>query len=181
MLTNAVNKKIFTILSITIGKRKSRKLKQKLGITMQCLIFTLITSCGTLGGFQDRNFPTSKNKLEFAMDSLYVEHPEYNIPTRWKTFDNWSDRGYGFLESRIFYFKSPPEEMYYVTLVGDSTVLADSTNVTIAIRSVFNGITNRWLLNDDVDVKEKARIESRFDKEIISKLERYTKTKASRN
>jgi hypothetical protein len=147
---------------------------------MQCFIFMLITSCGTLGGFKDRRFPLSKKNLETAMDSLYVKHPEYKIPAKWEYFNDWSKRGYDFLESRIFYFKSSPEEMYYVTFIGDSATLANPSSVSIAIRAVFKEKTNIWLLNDDVDSKEKARIESRFDEAIISKLEEYTKTKASK-
>jgi hypothetical protein len=150
-----------------------------LAIIAQCLICGLV-SCGTLGGIGDGiYFPISKKKLEIAMDSLYVKHPEYKTPKDWEKFNNWSERGYEFLESRIFYFKSSPEEMYYVTFIGDSTALANTMKIRIGIRALNKG-NYKWLLDDDLDSKEKERVEKRFDVEIISKLEEYTKTKASK-
>jgi hypothetical protein len=138
--------------------------------------------CGTLGdGFGEWNFSVSRKKLEIAIDSLYKIHPEYSIPQKWEKQNDWSERGYDFLESRIFYFKSSPEEMYYVTFIGDSATLANPSNVNIGIRSVFKENTHKqWLLSDDLNSPEKERIENRFDSEIIPKLEEYTKTKVSR-
>ena len=141
-----------------------------------------MVGCGTLGdGFGEWNFPIPKKKLEIAIDSLYKIYPEYSIPEKWEKQNDWSERGYDFLESDIFYFKSSPEEMYYVTFIGDSATLANPSNVSIGIRSVFKENTpKQWLLSDDVDSKEKIRIENRFASEIISKLEEYTKTKVSK-
>ncbi len=149
-------------------------------------IYSIITigsiSCGTLGGIGDTiNFPTSKKNLEIAMDSLFVKHPEYKIPEKWETYNDWHQRGYDFLESRIFYFKSSPEEMYYVSFIGDSVMLADTTKIGIAIRATYNGdARGRWVLGDSLGSSEKQRIISRFDNEIVSKLEQYTKTKSSK-
>lgn len=144
----------------------------------------LIAGCGTLGAIGDGiYFPTSKKKLEIAMDSLYSEHPEYKIPAKWNKYNDWSKAGYDFLESRIFYFKSDPEEMYYITFIGDSVALADTSKIAIGIRAVFNekNIAGKWwLAADDLKSKDKERIEKRFDAEIISKLELYTKKKASK-
>lgn len=155
----------------------TKKKMISLAVIAQCLICGLV-SCGTLGGIGDGiYFPISKKKLEIAMDSLYMKHPEYKAPKDWGKFNNWSERGYDFLESKIFYFKSSPEEMYYVTFIGDSTALASTTKIGIGIRALNKG-SYKWLLNDDLDSKEKERIEKRFDDEIISKLEEYTKTKA---
>jgi hypothetical protein len=149
---------------------------------LQIVIGVLIMGCGTLGKIGDeRDFPVSKRKLEVAMDSLYSQHPEYKIPDKWKAFDGWAKSGYGFLESRIFYFKSSPEEMYYVTFIGDSVTLADPNKVGIGLRAIYNGDANgKWLLGNDLDSKEKDRISKRFDDEIIAKLEQYTDTKASK-
>ena len=145
----------------------------------------LILGCGTLGAIGDGIcFPTSKDKLEIAMDSLFSEYPEYRIPAKFSKYDRWSKAGYDFLESRIFYFKSDPEEMYYITFVGDSVTLADTSKVTIAIRAVFNekNIKEKlWLTADDLNSKEKERIENRFDNEIVLKLQLYTKKKALKN
>jgi len=151
-------------------------------ITIQCIIFSSFLGCGTLGGIGNViYFSTSKKKLEVAIDSLYSKHPEYRIPEKWKVFNSWSENGYGFLESRIFYFNSSPEEMYYVTFIGDSAMLADATKTGIGVRAVFNGDANgKWFLDQDLDSREKQRMEKRFDGEIISKLEEYTKTKISK-
>ena len=139
-------------------------------------IEVFITGCGTLGGIGDNiYFATSKKKLEIAIDSLFSKHPEYMILPEWEIYNDWSASGYDFLESRIFYF-SNPDEMYYVTFVGDSTLLADSTKIGIGIRAVCKG-TYKWLLDADLNSKEKERIEKRFDDEIISKLKQNTKVR----
>ncbi len=45
-------------------------------------------------------------------------NPE-NRMRKWKKYDFWDKygTGYGFLETRMFYFKNPPEEMYYVSFI----------------------------------------------------------------
>lgn len=131
-------------------------------------------SSGTLGGFNVHTFPTSKSKLNNAIDTLYSKHSEYKIPEKWWEKDDWNERGYGFLESKIFYFKEYPEEMYYVSFIGDSAMLEKSTQASIALRAVYHRERDRWLLSEDVDINERARIEARFDKEIIKRLENYT-------
>ncbi|WP_026898917.1 hypothetical protein [Daejeonella oryzae] len=152
---------------------------RKIQLILICIL--LFSSCdGSLGGFDDRIFPTSKKKLEVALDQLYLDHPQYIIPDKWKDFDSWSRNGYDFLESRIFYLREHPEEMYYVSFVGDSAMLANPKQVVIAIRAVNKG-DYKWYLEEDCDKKERERIESRFDQEIISKLEGYTQCKAKRD
>lgn len=130
-----------------------------------------------LGGWPDRTFPISKHKLEKAIDTLYSYNPEYKVPDKWKDEDSSIMKSYFFLPSKTFYFEDP-EEMYYVTFIGDSTMLADSTKITIAIRSVnYRGYN--WSRYVDIkDTSERIRIEKRFDNEIISRLEKYTKTQA---
>jgi hypothetical protein len=146
---------------------------------MRNIVFIILTAisisgcgAGTLGGFDPIEFETDKKTLRVGIDSLYKLHPEYAIPHKWKDFDNWTERGYDFLEGRILYFASSPEEMYYITiLAGDET--------RVAVRAVHTG-TGRWLLEEDFSVTERARIEKRFDFEIISKLEKLTKSKSVR-
>jgi hypothetical protein len=140
-----------------------------------CLIITAFTlqSCGTLGGFETVTLTTSKQKLEKGIDSLYLAYPDYRIPSKWKSKDDWSARGYDFLESRLFYFKNKPEELYYVSFVGDSQILADTTQVSISVRAVTNE-SSGWQLEKDISSGEHDRIELRFRKEIIEKLERIT-------
>jgi hypothetical protein len=140
-----------------------------------CLI--VVNGCGTLGGWDDICFSVPKKTFEVQMDSLFIQHPEYKIPQKWNDLNDWSERGYDFLESWIFYFPSSPEEMYYVTIVTDP---ANSTELktTIAIRSVNMG--DRWFNHDEVNEKERERIEARFEKEIVSKLEAQLHTRATK-
>jgi hypothetical protein len=160
--------------------------KKRLFIWTGSIALTVCTGCfigaGTLGGFDSRTFPTSKKNLVQAIDTLFAKHPEYIIPDKWKTFDDWKTRGYDFLVSRIFYFNSPPEEMYYVSFLGDAndSIQTDTNRTSISIRAINNG-NSGWKLEKNTSSSDKERIEKRFDEEIISKLEEYTKTKAVRN
>jgi hypothetical protein len=143
------------------------------------LAVCIALSCGTLGGIGPTfYFPTSKLKLDKSFSKLYNEHPYYIIPANLKKYDTWSERGYDFLEGRILYFKSPPEEIYYLTYIGDPTDLIDTARIAIAIRAVFfPNKPTKWLLGDDLSLEEKDRITRRFKDGIISKLEKYTNTK----
>lgn len=147
------------------------------------IIFLLIApffspGCGTLGGISSNIvFPTSKQQLDKALDSLFSRHAEFKIPDKWKRQDDWIRAGYGFMEYRIFYFAINPEEMYYVTYIGDSSDLTNPRRATIAIRAIYNG-GRRWLLAADLDRSEIRRVDLRFGKEIVPVLENYTATKA---
>ena len=66
--------------------------------------------------------------------------------------------------------------MYYITFVGDSTLMTDTSKISIAIRAINRG-KYKWQLDADLESKEKERIEKRFDDEIISKLKEYTKVR----
>ena len=135
---------------------------------------------GTLGGFETITFPTSKRVLVIAIDSLFAQYPDYRIPDKWKKEDDWKERGYGFLDSRIYYFKTKPEEMYYVSFCGDAndSLQIDTTRTGISIRAIDDSINYRWTKESDISSSEKRRIEKRFQDEIILKLEHYTNSKA---
>ncbi|MCC9073236.1 hypothetical protein LNQ49_16790 [Flavobacterium sp. F-65] len=152
------------------------KIKRKLYLLF--LIVICINCDGTLGGFNNLSFPVPKKKLEVAFDSLYSNYPEYKIPAKYQNFNNWSKRGYDFLDSRIFYFSQSPEEMYYISFVGDEQNLKDTTHIDIAIRAVFAGNKKKWLKQEDFTKEEENRIQERFKTEIISKLEKYTNNDA---
>ena len=109
--------------------------------------------------------------MKKAIDSFYKTYPEYQIPDKWKELDTWHKRGYGFLGGTIFYFAKSPEEMYYVTFIGDTTNQENSKSSELAIRAISKG-SPKWLSEDDVNNKEKKRIENRFRAEIVSKLEK---------
>ena len=145
-----------------------------------CIFLTslIIFSCGTLGGFDTRSFLVKKSELNKAFDTLYSKFPKYKIPNKWEKFDDWQERGYDFLDARLIYFENNPEEMYYLTFIGDS-IQSNSYTSVISIRAVCNG-SAKWLLVSDFSKKEKERIEKRFDKEIIFKLESYLNIKSIR-
>jgi hypothetical protein len=138
--------------------------------TILIALLALLAGCGTLGGFDPRTFSTKKIYIEHAIDSLYSVYPDYRMPAKWKKYDFWGAAGYGFLETRMFYFKNPPEEMYYVSFIDYPS--QDTTTTTISIRSVFNG--ERWSKEEDTHRQEEDRIEKRFDSEIVSKLGRFS-------
>jgi len=142
--------------------------KKILGLFLICSGF----SCGTLGGIGPTfYFPTSKLKLEKAFSKMYLENPTYSLPDSLMKYDNWKKRGYGFLEGKIVYFDDLPQELYYVTYIGDSTDLLDTAKIGIAIRSVcMPEKSPKWLLSDELNVIERERIEKRFSTEIVSKL-----------
>jgi hypothetical protein len=148
------------------------------------ILSTILTGCmvgaGTLGGFETVSFPTSKQNIVTSIDSIYKLFPNYKIPDHWKRYDTWSERGYDFLDSRIFYFKSEPEEMYYVTFIGDSLDQKNPHYTAIAIRSYMKGNNlGPWLNESDTGEEEKKRIESRFRTEIASKIETFSKKTSS--
>ncbi|MES2544740.1 MAG: hypothetical protein V4548_07635 [Bacteroidota bacterium] len=152
----------------------------KIKIFFILLFGCLFSNCGTLGGFDTRNFETSKKNIVKAIDTLFVKNPELEIPEKWKEYDTWKKRGFGFLDTRIFYFQSEPEEMYYVSFISDGNEKQDENGPTIlAVRSVFTKRHNNWLKEEDFGDDEKERIEKRFDAEIINKLEKYSGMKAT--
>lgn len=149
------------------------------------LLFTLflisilsgcVFSAGTLGGFESHVFNTSKRKVERSIDSLYSKNPQYLIPENWKEFDSWSQRGYDFLDSRMFYFDSGPQEMYYVSFIGDSNEKEpqDREQTELAIRAVFHQ-SEGWRYEREMSLSERKRIVNRFTTEIIIPLENYIK------
>lgn len=146
------------------------------------VLFFIITSCdGTLRGFKNRSFLTPKNTIEKAIDNLYAKNPKLKIPEKWKTYDTWKKRGFEFLDTRILYFQSDPEEMYYISFVKNGKENQDENGPTIlSIRSVFTKEHNKWLKEEDFENNEKERIEKRFDTEIINELEKYSGIKAKK-
>ncbi|WP_295671699.1 hypothetical protein [uncultured Mucilaginibacter sp.] len=112
------------------------------------------------------------------MDSIFSKNPQYKIPEKWRDLDNWSQRGFGFLKGKIFYFKTSPEEMYYVTMLGDSIDDDIKLKTTIAIRAINTGY--RWFKYNELSDEERKRINERFNEEIVPRLEVYTGNHASK-
>ena len=145
-----------------------------------CLIFTFsmphLVGCNysrdSLGSSSGIFFPVSRKTLEVGMDSIFSKNPQYMIPEKWRDLDNWSQRGFGFLNGKIVYFKISPEEMYYVTILGDSVGNRSNLKTTIAIRAINIGY--RWFKYNELSDEDRKRINDRFNEEIVPKLEVYT-------
>lgn len=126
-------------------------------------------SCGILGVICPTfYFPTSKVKLEKAFSRMYIQNPGYDNPDSLKKYDDWPKRGYSFLENKVLYFDTPPKELYYITYIGDSIDLLDSTKIGIAIRAVcIPEKSSKWLLGEELRDAEKNRMTERFNTETI--------------
>ena len=140
-------------------------MKSKLYQIFLILIIAL-SGCGTLGSFGIYNISIDKNQLSKSIDLIYTNYPQYKIPEKWKLYDTWKERGYDFLDCRIFYFAVPPEEMFFVSLLSDNLSI---NKTSISIRAVCRG-NPKWLLQEDFSKDEIERIELRFKKEILSKI-----------
>ena len=151
--------------------------KSVIKVFISLILLTLI-NCGTLGGFKIIRFNVSKENLNTAFDKLYLQYPEYTYPKKWSKFDDWSERGYDFLESKIIYFDKNPEEMFYITFIDDNESLDNNKNSEIAIRAVHNNSGKTWLKEENFNKEERLRIENRFKNDIITKLEKYTNSHA---
>lgn len=129
-------------------------------------------SAGTLGSFEESKFELTKSDLEIRINKLQEDYPEYKVPPKREEYNDWEQRGYSFLTGYIFYFESEPEEMYYVTFLGDTATLANSTQSALAIRAIHQ-TPGRWLLAEDLTESDRRRVEERFNKEIKAKLIYY--------
>jgi hypothetical protein len=143
-------------------------------LTILLAVLTILTRCnigaGTLGSFDDRRFPIKKSDFLTVFDSL----TEKQIPDKWKETASDIERTYEFLADDVtcLYLNDNPEEMYLVSYQGNSKF------TVISVRSVFR--QGRWFVKGDLDDDEIDRIETRFDNEIIKKIENRTRTKGER-
>jgi hypothetical protein len=145
------------------------------------IFFQTFFSCNKLGagsfsGWNVITFKITSNQLDEAIKSLYKIHPEYIMPSKWKSYgDDWIKQGYVKRKVYIFYFNENPEEMYYVSLV-DPGYTKHPEYARFSIRGVETG-NGDWKENKEYSDEEELRIEKRFKNEIISKLENYTNSK----
>jgi hypothetical protein len=125
-------------------------------------LFILLASCDWHEKFNYRIFELDKADLLTSIDSLYNKHPEYRCPDKWTIIDSYSITG-EFSSVRRFYFSSPNEEMYYVTI-------SPSGQATKVIISAVHTNTG-WHSEKDIPSDEIKRMEKRFDNSILAKLE----------
>lgn len=143
-------------------------------LTILFAVMITLTQCnigaGTLGSFDDRRFAVTKSDFLTAFDSL----TEKQIPDKWRETAVSIEQTYAFLADDVtcLYLNDTPEEMYFVSYKGNSKF------TIISVRSVFRH--GRWSVQGNLDDEEIDRIETRFDNEIIKKIENKTRTKAER-
>jgi hypothetical protein len=143
-------------------------------LTILIAVMIILIRCnigaGTLGSFDNRRFAIKKSDFLTAFDSL----TEKQIPDKWKETAASIEHTYEFLADDVtcLYLNDNPEEMYFVSYQGNSKF------TVISVKSVFKH--GRWSVKGDLDDAEIDRIETRFDNEIIKKIENRTRTKAER-
>jgi hypothetical protein len=145
---------------------------------MRILLIIILTSsfasCGKHDEFVYRTFEIDEQTLLMAIDSLFIKYPQYKVPLKWTIYDSYSysQKRYAFYNERRFYFGPPIEEMYSVG------IYAYGTKSRIAISAMHD--SSHWHLQEDLLPQEIERIENRFDKIIISKLKKITRSKCVR-
>lgn len=128
---------------------------------------------GTLGSGHKYLFNCNEKELDFCLNKFSEKQNEMKVPKKWIKFDNWKEKGYDFLNGKVFYFKegnNQIEEMYFVSILDSYPKEKDKTSVSI--RAVFRFVDNnpRWIYLDDFDKSEVSKIEERFQKMILDKM-----------
>lgn len=145
------------------------------------LISLLFYSCNNIGagglsGWDIIVFKIPTQKLKSGIDSFYKANPKYVIPGKWKSESDYWVKANSDLKTTIFYFEDAPEEMYYVTFIGAGT--GDNPNYSrLAIRGVQKDNGN-WKRFEEFNTSEQERIEKRFEKEVVTKLEQITNARS---
>jgi len=152
-----------------------------LSILIRCNTF----SPGTLGSFQKWRFPIPEKQFDSEVNAFFKNNPQYLVPGKWEHLDSWKQNGYGSLNGRIFYFSSHPEEIYYVSYSADVEEFEDekkSKSTTVSVRAVNLGEEGAWPTVEDLEKNEKEihRIDDRFYKQIVTKLEKQANVKSEK-
>lgn len=142
-------------------------------------------SPGTLGSFQKWRFPISEKQFDAEVNAFFKSNLQYGIPQKWKHLDSWNKNGYSSLNGKIFYFNEKPEEMYYVSYSPDVDGFEDekkSKSTTISVRAINAGNDGGWNTVEDLEKNKNEinRVNERFYKQIIVKLEKQTNVKSEK-
>lgn len=151
-------------------------------IKFKVLIISILvlSSCeyigaGSLGAYKIKGFPFTNKALHLSTKTFYIEYPEYQMPEKWKyELEYWKKDGIDKKKILMFYFKTGPEEMYFVHILEPGMV-KDPEYARIAVVSVYSQKSG-WQEIKKFKKEEMERIEQRFESEIISKLEKLTNT-----
>ena len=119
------------------------------------------------------------NRTEFEIQYKLFEngYPSYQAPSKWSDSINYWNQVFGFVDCKYIYFNQNPEELYFVTLIGDSK---DTTSLNqtlfyqqtlLGVRASFDSI-NGWRTENDFTENETNRITRRFKTKIIPKIKK---------
>lgn len=106
--------------------------------------------------------------LKQYVDSFYVFNPEYEVPDTIQQNAMYQSLDYDHLALSEFYFSKDPIEIYYIQWSGPGCV---------NIRFVYNPETTKALgvfrgdVDDKIKQQEIRRIKTRFEIEVVPKLE----------
>lgn len=149
------------------------------------VIFTcLISSCywfsaGTLGGWDTIVFPVKEKDMDSYLKICYHQYPQFKVPVEKQYLeDTWKEPGYNELKGIFFYLKDEPMKLYYVTYIDAGYGANYPEYARIALRAVYKEGNDRWYIKDEMSDKEQHAIDEIFKKEIVSRLERVTKTQS---
>lgn len=128
---------------------------------------------GTLGSGYKYSFKCNERDLNLCLDNYLKINNEFKVPEKWEKYNNWTEKGYDFLNGKIFYFEQDfesGEEMYFVSVLDSYPKKNSQSNV--AVRAVFRFINNspRWLYLDDLSMQESEKIERRFQKLVLDHM-----------
>ena len=121
-----------------------------------------IISSGTTGHLKFYDFIGSKQNIEFELKRV-ISANNYSPPKSWNDYELGADS----IRDIYVLFESDPKEIYQLGFKGDSTSW-QRNKCTLALIGVFDG--QLWHFKKDLSSKEIARIESRFENEILHKM-----------
>ena len=131
-------------------------------LILYLIVFFCLESCGTTGHIVFYNFNTFKYDVEKELLNIINTDSAYTVPVKWRVHTEGD-----YFERIYFYFKNP-EELYQVGFNYDSTIWKQSTISRLAFISIYKEIQFQY--ESDLSNKEIARIQKRFETEILAKI-----------
>jgi len=136
-------------------------------------------SAGTLGGWDTIVFPLQEKSMDNYLKIFYNQYPQFKVPDDKQDLeDEWRRPGYSQLKGIFFYFKDDDTKLYYVTYVDAGYGSEHPEYARIALRAVYKEKDERWYIKEELRKDEQDFINEIFEKEIISRLEKVTKTES---
>ena len=135
------------------------------------IVMLFFSSCGTTGHIAFYKFEVNKYEVEKEILNIVNRDSIFIVPNKWieHTKGDYFERIY-------IYFKRNPEELYQIGFTGDANEWKQSSSSKLGLISIYNGTLFQY--ETDLSNKEQARIQSRFEHEILSKI-KYSYNKSN--